>query len=341
MSEASPALSSGEALGQEEWDRLLLEQPEGNLLQSWTWGTLQSRFGWSIERLLFLEGRAGLCSLQRGRGTLPGGAIYYAPRGPVVSRPERVEALDALEQHARRGRALVLRVEPNALVGDEWPAVLEGRGYLHGRAVQPEATRLLPISGSPESLRAAFKPKTRYNLSLAERKGVTVERSRDVVAFARMADDTARRQGIHLPGVAFYQACLELFEPLDQVRLYLAHHEGDALGGIMVFRFGRTAYYLYGGSTDLKRELMPNYLLHWQAIIDFRELGCEVYDWWGIPEEPAPDHPWFGLYRFKTGFGGETVRYLGLYERQLRPAALRLDRGLTQLKTRIRRSILR
>jgi lipid II:glycine glycyltransferase (peptidoglycan interpeptide bridge formation enzyme) len=236
---------------------------------------------------------------------------------------------------------LVLRVEPNALVGDEWPAFFEGRGFSRGRAIQPEATRLLPIGGTPESLKASFKPKTRYNLSLAQRKGVKVERSRDVASFARMANDTARRQGIHLPGLAYYQACLELFEPLEQVRLYLAHHEGDALGGIMVFRFGKTAYYLFGGSTDKKRELMPNYLLHWQAISDFRELGCEVYDWWGIPEEPAPDHPWFGLYRFKTGFGGETVRYIGLYERALRPAALRLERGLNHLKTRIRRSILR
>jgi len=149
LSEATAALSSGEALGQEAWDRLLLEQPEGNLLQSWTWGTLQSRFGWSIERLLFHEGRSGLCSLQRSSSVLPGGAIYYTPRGPVVPEPGRLQALDQLEQHARRRRGLVLRIEPNARAGDEWPAFFEGRGYLHGRAVQPEATRLLPIGGSP------------------------------------------------------------------------------------------------------------------------------------------------------------------------------------------------
>ena len=342
MSDKSPALSSGEALDQPTWDRLLLaQQPEGNLLQSWAWGSLQSRFGWTVERLAFQDGRGGLCSLQRARGVLPGGAVYYAPRGPVVPEAARLHALDELEQHARRGRGLALRIEPNARVGDEWPALLEGRDFAHAHAIQPEATRLLPIDGSPESLRAGFKPKTRYNLTLAERKGVTVQRSSDVRTFARLADDTARRQGIHLPGVAYYQACLDLFEPTDSVRLYLAYHQGDALGGIMVFRFGKTAYYLFGGSTDLKRELMPNYLLHWQAILDFRALGCEIYDWWGIPEEPAPDHPWFGLYRFKTGFGGETVRYIGLYERALRPGALRLERRLGQLKSRIRRSILR
>jgi lipid II:glycine glycyltransferase (peptidoglycan interpeptide bridge formation enzyme) len=180
-------------------------------------------------------------------------------------------------------------------------------------------------------LKASFKPKTRYNLNLAERKGVKVSGSKDVDTFARLARQTANRQGIHLPGAAFYRAALELFGPTDSVRLYLAQHEGDILGGIMVFRFGKTAYYLYGGSSDIKRELM----------LDFRALGCETYDWWGVPEEPAPDHPWFGLYRFKTGFGGETVRYIGLYERVLRPLPHGLEARLQQLKSRIRRPILR
>ncbi len=341
MSDPSLVVTDGDAIGAQEWDRLLLAQPEGNLLQSWTWGVLQSRFGWSIERLAFHHGRAGVCSLQRNPSLLPGGAVYYVPRGPAVIEAERLTALDELERRARSGRGLALRVEPNARVGDEWPAFFEGRGFTNGRPVQPEATRLLPIGGTPEALRAGFKPKTRYNLSLAERKGVTVQASRDVTTFARLASDTAKRQGIHLPGVAYYQACLDLFEPRDEIRIYLAFHEGDALGGIMVFRFGKTAYYLFGGSTDLKRELMPNYLLHWQAMLDFRALGCDTYDWWGIPEEPAPDHPWFGLYRFKTGFGGETVRYVGLYERVLRPASYRLERRLQQVKARIRPPILR
>ena len=109
----------------------------------------------------------------------------------------------------------------------------------------------------------------------------------------------------------------------------------------MIFRFGKTAYYLFGGSTDVKRDLMPNYLLHWRAMLDFRALACDRYDWWGVPEEPAADHPWFGLYRFKTGFGGETVRYIGLYERVLRPMAHGVEERLQRLKARIRRPILR
>jgi peptidoglycan pentaglycine glycine transferase (the first glycine) len=341
LSDATATITHGHALGADAWDRLLLDQAEGNLLQSWSWGELQSRFGWSVERLVVADGRHGLCSLQRTTTLFPGGAVYYVPRGPAVLASARVQVLDALERRARAGRGIVLRVEPNDRVGDEWPAFFEGRGFSQGKPVQPLATQLLNIDLEPEALKATFKPKTRYNLNLAERKGVTVAGSKDVGTFARLAGETAKRQGIHLPGAAYYQAALELFAPRDQVRLYLAQHEGDVLAGIMVFRFGKTAYYLFGGSTVRKRELMPNYLLHWQAMLDCRALGCDTYDWWGIPEEPAPDHPWFGLYRFKTGFGGETVRYVGLYQQVLRPVPFRMEQRFQQLKMRIRAPILR
>ncbi|HXN02292.1 MAG TPA: peptidoglycan bridge formation glycyltransferase FemA/FemB family protein [Candidatus Dormibacteraeota bacterium] len=341
MSETGIAVTPGEQLGAQVWDKHLLAQPEGNLLQSWKWGELQSRFGWSVERLAFHDGRSGVCSLQRTAALFPGGATYYVPRGPAVAERERLLVLDTLERRAAAGGGLVLRVEPNDRVGDEWPAFFEGRGFVRGKAVQPEATQLLRIDLDPEPLKAGFKPKTRYNLNLAEKKGVQVRGSRDVTTFARLALETGKRQGVHLPGVAYYQAALEIFGPSDEVRLYLADHEGDILGGVMVFRFGKTAYYLFGGSSDRKRELMPNYLLHWQAMLDFRAMGCDTYDWWGIPEEPAQDHPWFGLYRFKTGFGGETVRYAGLYEHVLRPGPLKLERRLQQLKAKVRGPILR
>jgi lipid II:glycine glycyltransferase (peptidoglycan interpeptide bridge formation enzyme) len=341
LSETATAVGHGHALGAEAWDALLEQQPEGNLLQSWYWGELQARFGWHIERLVVGDGRHGLCSLQRSGTLIPGGGLYYLPRGPVVAAPARIPLLDELERRARAGGGLVLRVEPNARVGDDWPAFFEGRGFAAGKPVQPQATQLLNILPDPDALKAGFKPKTRYNLNLAERKGVEVRASRDVATFARLAAVTARRQGIHLPGAGYYQAALDLFDQRDAVRLYLAFHAGEALAGIMVFRFAKTAYYLFGGSTEHRRELMPNYLLHWRAMLDFKALGCDTYDWWGIPEEPAPDHPWFGLYRFKTGFGGETVRYIGLYERELRPGRLSLERRLQQFKTRLRPPILR
>jgi lipid II:glycine glycyltransferase (peptidoglycan interpeptide bridge formation enzyme) len=317
----------------------MLEQHHGGLLQSWRWGELQSRFGWQVERLCFDDGAAGLCSLQLTASLLPAGAIAYVPRGPVIVPASRAEGLDVLTQRARSRRALALRLEPEVPPDDDWSTRLAAAGWTKGTPVQPQVTGLLDLRPELEALRASFKPKTRYNLGLSERKGVTIAESQDVAAFARLSAATARRQHIHLPGADYYRALLELFGP-ERARVYLASHEGTLLAGILVARFGRTAYYLFGGSADEGKELMPNYLVHWQAMQDFKALGCEVYDWWGIPDEPAPDHPWFGLYRFKTGFGGATVRYLGLYERALRPSAWAVERRLRKLKTRLTGSIL-
>lgn len=332
-------LDDGNDLGQEAWDRLLLAQG-GGLLQSWTWGALQARFGWTVRRLVFDGGQAGLCSLQTSRTAVPGRTLAYVPRGPAVPEPARGPTVDLLIAAARGHGAIALRLEPEAPAGDRWAEQLRAAGFRSREPVQPAATQVLDIGQAPDSLRASFKPKTRYNLGLSERKGVAVQRSQDVETFARLAAETATRQGIHLPGPSYYRALLELFSPLDAARLYLAVHDGRPLAGILVVRFGPTATYLFGGSAGEQRELMPNYLLHWTAMQEFRALGCTRYDWWGIPIDPTPDHPWVGLYRFKTGFGGQSVRYLGLFELALRPRALALERRLQQWKRRMRRPIL-
>jgi lipid II:glycine glycyltransferase (peptidoglycan interpeptide bridge formation enzyme) len=332
-------VSPGSALGPKEWDQALLRQPDAGLLQGWRWGELQSRFGWRIERLVFDGGAGGVCSLQLGGGVVPGTRVAYVARGPAVASASGAAVLEAIE--SRTQGATVLRIEPPAPPDDPIVALLEERAFARSEAVQPEATLQLDLSPDQEELRRSFKPKTRYNLSLAERRGIRVRAVKDVGTFAALSAQTARRQGISLPGAPYYQAALEIFEEGEAIRLYLAEHEGRALAGIMVFRFGPTAYYLFGGSSEEGRELMPNYLLHWTAMLDFKSLGCRTYDWWGIPEEPAPDHPWFGLYRFKTGFGGEKVVYAGLYQRVRSPWRWALETRLRKLKRRLRGPILR
>ncbi len=329
-------VTSGERLGAATWDRIVLAQPDGNLLQSWAWGELQARFGWVVERICFEDGAAGVCSLQRSRSVLAGGGVYYVPHGPVVPAGARERVVGALADYARRKAGVVLRIEPKAPAGDPWPDLLTARGFRPEQPVQPLVTRLLDLTTDPETLRASFKPKTRYNLGLAERKGVAVTKSEDVALFADLCARTARRQRISLPQADYYRDLLAIFRPTDGARLYLAYHDRRALAGILVIRFGTTAYYLFGGSADDGRELMPNYLLHWTAMREFRRLGCTTYDWWGIAKDPSPENPWFGLYRFKTGFGGTTVHYVGLYELPIRPRAWQWEMRLRKWKRRLR-----
>jgi lipid II:glycine glycyltransferase (peptidoglycan interpeptide bridge formation enzyme) len=112
-----------------------------------------------------------------------------------------------------------------------------------------------------------------------------------------------------------------------------ARHEGELLAGIIVAVKGEGAWYLYGASSDRKRNLMPSYGLQWRAIQLAKERGCRFYDLFGIPPSDDPQHPMHGLFRFKTGFGGQVVNRLGCYDIALRPLSYRFYRTTERLRS--------
>jgi hypothetical protein len=295
------------------WDASLqeLEQP-APLLQSWGYGEAQAREGWAVERLCLPGGGLATVLLQ-GAGPL---RWAYVPRGPV---PASRQALADLAAWARGRRLARLRVEPEA-PGD-LGAELRELGFRPAVAAHPQHTLVVPL-GAEEDMLASFKPKHRYNIRLAEKRGVSVEVGADAAELWRQCQGTERRQSISLPSVELYEHRLEL---LDRCRVYVARHEGEPLAAIMVAWFAGRAYYLFGGSSGQRRQLMPTYLLQWAAMRDAARGGCRDYDLWGLPPAPDPSHPWIGLWQFKTGFGGELLTYSGAWDLVLSPVASRLD----------------
>jgi peptidoglycan biosynthesis/recognition FemAB-like protein len=313
------------------WDRRLAELASPvPLLQSHGWGAVQEREGWHVERV---DLGAAAASVQvQGRGRL---RRAYVPRGPL---PATAEAVGALAEWARSERLSTLRVEPEA--PPSFAAVLRDAGFRPARAREPRHTLIVDLLAGDELL-ASFKPKHRYNVRLAERRGVVVEEGEDAAELERQAHATASRQGIVQAGRAYYERRLAL---LPECRIYVARHEGEALAAIMVARHDGRAYYLYGGSSGKKSNLMPTYALQFAAMQAAVAAGCREYDLWGIPPADDPGHPWHGLWQFKTGFGGRQVEYVGAWElvldelgRRAQDARDRLARAARALKrTRIR-----
>jgi lipid II:glycine glycyltransferase (peptidoglycan interpeptide bridge formation enzyme) len=142
----------------------------------------------------------------------------------------------------------------------------------------------------------------------------------DLPAWYELYRETAQRDRITLHDFDYYRRQFDLAQegaggsagPV--LKLLLARHEGDLLAGIIVAIHGLGATYLYGASSDAKRNLMPAYALQWEAIRLSRRLGCRTYDLFGIPPSPDPGHPMHGLYRFKTGFGGRLVHRPGCWD---------------------------
>lgn len=324
------------------WDALVSCDPRGHLLQTWAWGELKAAYGWRPLRLAVERDGALVAGAQvlfRALGPL---SIAYIPKGPALDPADSEAAhalLRAVHAASRRRRALYLKVEP------EWPdAEVGGHPWLAGgdlapspETVQPRRTIVVNLEGDEEGLLARMKSKWRYNIRLAGRKGVEVREvegddlAEGLAAFYRLMAVTGERDGFGIHTEDYYRRALDLFRPLGRAALLLAYYEGEPLAGLMPFAFNGQAWYMYGASSNAHRERMPNHLLQWEAMRWARTRGCRCYDLWGIPdadaEEDAEAQDLGGVGRFKAGFGGEVVRYVGAYDRVYAPLALRLARA--------------
>lgn len=197
---------------------------------------------------------------------------------------------------------------------------------------QPPDSVILDLTIPEDELLAQMKAKWRYNVKLAEKKGVTIRfldgvsgATEGIDIFYGLYLDTAKRDGIAVHSKAYYASLVTRaadyratkFDKPVSVRVYVAEHEGLALASIITLFCGEEAVYLYGASSNEKRNLMPAYALQWRAIRDAARSGCTRYDFYGISPTDDPTHPMSGLYRFKTGFGGSIIHRVGSWDMPL------------------------
>lgn len=301
-----------------EWNQFLSAHPHLHLLQTGEWGELKAAFGWKAVRLL--RGDAGVQILLR---KLPlGFSIGYIPK--ANPDPLLWQEIDSV---CRQNRAIFIKLEP-----DLWEGQSLGNLPLALRTssqnIQPPRTILVDLRGSEEEILARMKQKTRYNIRLAEKKGVDVRTWDDLESFHRMMLHTGRRDEFGVHSLEYYKRVYELMHPRQMCEILVAEHEGRPLAALFAARHGNRAWYLYGASTDEERNRMPTYLLQWEAMRWAKAHGCEEYDLWGVPDEDETtleanfgtrhDGLW-GVYRFKRGFGGQLKRAVQALDRVYHP----------------------
>ena len=330
----------------ETWDRFSIAHPQAHLLQTTPWGTLKSQFGWADERVAIADSGqelvAGAQLLYR-RLPLGLGTLAYVPKGPLVDWQDKaqVQALvTALDQIAQARGAIALTVEPElpAYSNAAHAAALEQAGFAPGATtVQPRRTLVVDLTLDQKDILAAMKSKTRYNIRLAGRKGVNVYQggAADIETFNKLIKATGSRNEFGVHSADYYRRAFKLFSSRDQVALFLADYEGDPLAGLMAFALNKTAWYFYGASSDIHRNLMAPYALQWAAMGWAKDRGCTTYDLWGVPDyddetleaqfTTRQDGLW-GVYRFKRGFGGRLCRTIGAWDRVYRSLRYRIYR---------------
>ncbi len=307
-----------------DWNKFLINHPEAHLLQLGEWGELKKDFGWKPVRII--QNEVGAQILFR---RLPLGlTIGYMPK-PVFSGQWSVvseQFWQEVDSACRQNHAIFLKIEP-----DSWSEefILHNLSFiLSPHNIQPPRTITISIKEDEEKILAKMKPKCRYNIRLAEKKGITIRAWDDIPAFHEMMTVTGGRDNFGVHSKEYYQRAYELFHPKGTCELLVAEYEGKPLASLMVFANGKRAWYVYGASNDHERNRMPTYLLQWVAIRWAKARGCDEYDLWGVPDENEEtleanfesrhDGLW-GVYRFKRGFGGEVKRAAQALDRVYNP----------------------
>ena len=328
----------------ELWDKFVTTHSRGHFLQSWGWGTLKASMGWHPLRVALWDTQreqivAGAQVLRRTAAHLPSrlGHLAYIPRGPVLDWSRQTEPgeiffarlLPFLHKQGALALHVELPLEDSEEDSNQARHTLMALNFRPARPVQPIRTITLDLTPDEQSLLAGMKEKWRYNIRLAGRKGVQVRPARgkeDVQAWYKLLQITGQRDHFGIHSFDYYWRAWQIFAPLQQAQLLLAEYEGQPLAGIFVGCVARQAIYLYGASGNEYRNLMPNYLLQWEAIRWAKAQGATSYDFWGIPETDDADEAMAGVYRFKSGWGGRVARFAGNYEHVFRPLPMSLAR---------------
>lgn len=308
------------------------------MLQSDEWAKLQATSGheaYPVSGTGF-EGKAFLQKIPFF------GHYLFLPRGPVVDTAlfDSASLKTRLTEAALSARANFIRVEPQT------EAVLKHLKHLFGEAkvvaaprdINPREIFMVSLEGERDDWLARMKPKTRYNVRLAEKHGVTVRFSRsaeDIERFIELIYATTNRKAIAPHPKEYYRNFISTL-PEEFCTITLAEHDGQVVAASLIAFFNGTASYLHGGSADTKRELMAPFLLHLKCMEEAKRRGCHRYDFGGVrvrSKQGSNDTGWDGITRFKQGFDpkAETLLFPGTYDIILSPARHALYRRFRQL----------
>lgn len=331
----------------------------GHPIQSWAWGEFKRAFGSRPERVGFFENGKLVKGLQVIFSPLPKTPYTagYCAKG-FLPDDSQIEILKTL---AKKHRAVFIKLEPDfclpvpketdgsdcaektkqklhtALFLKE-DAYLISKKAVHASPIFKEYNFLLTIDKTEEELLAGFNSKTRYNIRLAEKKGVTVQDNsteQGIENYIRLMEETTKRQGFLNHNGTYFKKLFETF-PKDRIRIFEAVYKDEVLTAWILFNFNGRLYYPYGASSNLHREVMPNNLIMWEAIKFGKTQGCTVFDLWGCLG-PSPDtkDAWYGFHKFKAGYNPHLMQYIGTYDFVYKPLLYKLFTAADRVRRRL------
>lgn len=317
-----------------ELDGFAASHKNGHFMQTSLWGRVKDDWKWFgiICRNESDEITGTMAVLLRKIHGLPY-HMMYAPRGPVCDfdDSETFSALiEAAKEEGRKYCAYLLKTDKDVPADNmKYRQTAEKAGFkfkertLGFEDFQCRFVFRINLGGrSEEEIFSSFHSKHRYNIRLAAKKGVEIRICNNTEKFAKIMRVTGKRDDFTVPTAEYFAKILDAFG--ENARLYMAYYEHEPVAGALAVRYGGKLWYFYGGSLNSHRNVMPNYLLQWEMIKWAIECGCEIYDFRGVSGDLDKSSPLYGLYRFKKGFNGDFIEFMGETDLIIKPCAAKV-----------------
>jgi lipid II:glycine glycyltransferase (peptidoglycan interpeptide bridge formation enzyme) len=295
-------------------------------LQSWEWGEFREKTGVKVVRVgTFVEDKL-TSAFQMTIHQVPiiNRSIGYFPKGPLPA----TEMVTAVKEAASENDCVFVKFEPNVLKTEiTVPLTSFGLQKATKQLFTPY-TFYLDLTVSEEQLLQNMHPKTRYNIRVAQKHGVTIQEENTPEAFARyleLTHETTKRQGFYAHTDTYHQLMWQTLGPNSGseqpiAHLFTARYQDKILTTWILFLYKNVLYYPYGASSSENREVMASNLMMWETMRWGKAQGATLFDLWGTPgPNPTPDDPYFGFHRFKLGYGPQLVEFVGSYDLVLDP----------------------
>jgi len=317
-------------------------------IQTWVWGDFQKSQGHRIYRFGVFDKKKLVSVYSVSFHTIPKTkfSVGTCLQGPNINSA----MLSAVSQVAKKENAIFVKFEPDVVHQtydtSSSPHLVNPLPQFKNLFPSPKSafypySYVIDLTKTEEELLSAMHPKTRYNIKVANRHAVKISQDNSQSSFDTYLDlifDTTVRQGFYLHSRSYHQTQWQMLEKTSIPHLISASYQGQTLSAFMLFTHHHRLFYPYGGSLFVNRQVMAPTLLMWEAIKYGKKLGCHSFDMWGsLGPDAKEDDPSFGFHRFKQGFGGQLVQFVGSYDFVLQPNLYRLY----QLVDRYRWHLLR
>lgn len=316
-------------------ERTIYNQSVDHPLQSWEWGEFRRHTGVEVERVGLFDSGKLKTGIQVTFHPIPviGGTAGYYPKGFMPN----AEQLAALKQLGQKHDALFVKMEPNIARPVEAKSAhtsiidfLQEHESVPGRPLFTKYSFQLDLTKSEDELFAQLNSKTRYNVNLAYKKGVIITEDTSQAGMNTYLDilaETTKRQGFYAHGPDYFQKMWDVLSNSGMLRIFHAVYQDTVLTSWIMFEFNGVLYYPYGASRSIHRNVMASNLMMWEMIRYGQTRGLKVFDMWGsLGPEPDKKHPWYGFHRFKKGYGGALVEFVGTFDLVINPPKYKLFR---------------